>query len=153
MARKLPARVSREEIESDGMLGLVLAAESWESDHPSGTSFASYAFGRIRWKILNEARRRRNHELPRVSDGVAEGGEDVADVPLQRDASDITERLPSLLDGLTERERAIVELRYMNGYRSDRIALQFGVTRQRVAQILQRALGKLRTAAGSGGGQ
>lgn len=88
-------------------------------------------------------------------DGVGTFGELLADpraeeaydrVPRQLEAA----RLPDLLDGLSDRERAIVRARYgLDGPERTlrELATGLGVSAERVRQIEQEALGKLREAA------
>jgi RNA polymerase sigma factor for flagellar operon FliA len=56
LAQRLPAHVSRGELESAGMLGLIQAARSW--DAVRGIPFDRYANARIRGALLDELRSR-----------------------------------------------------------------------------------------------
>jgi RNA polymerase sigma factor (sigma-70 family) len=63
-----------------------------------------------------------------------------------------TERLPVMLEGLSERERAILRGRYgLDGREQTlrQLGTRLGVSDERVRQIEQGALGKLRAASGA----
>jgi len=51
----IPGRVERDDLYGWGMIGLVIAADSWDSTR--GLKFSTYAFPKIRGAILDELRR------------------------------------------------------------------------------------------------
>ena len=61
MGWDVPGRIDRDDLLGWGMLGLISAADSWDSSR--GLKFSTYAFPKIRGAILDELRR--NDFLPR----------------------------------------------------------------------------------------
>ena len=55
MAFDVPGKIDREDMLGFGMIGLIMAADSWDADR--GLKFSTYAFPRIRGAILDELRR------------------------------------------------------------------------------------------------
>ncbi|MBW3578239.1 MAG: sigma-70 family RNA polymerase sigma factor [Actinobacteria bacterium] len=92
-------------------------------------------------------------DRPVGEDGDASMGDlvpdtDTADPERTASAGDARARLARALTGLTERERAILELRYgfVDGDTRtlDEIAQEYGLSRERIRQLEQEALAKLR---------
>jgi RNA polymerase sigma factor (sigma-70 family) len=90
------------------------------------------------WTIKEHFRDGRGGEL-----AVGDGQELVGDVPL--DPPDDS-GFDALLEGLTQKQREVVRLRYLEGLEIDEIAARLGMKRNAIDQALHRALGRLRGA-------
>lgn len=151
-----------EDIQASALEGLVEAINRYEPDR--GTSFATYAWRHMQWAISRNFDRvqlvSRKHrfklkkegkELPhptsietipnfanRVSDATAVSAlDDVISV-------DERKKLRAVVDTLPARKRTVLIRRFFAGETFDTIALDLGVTRQRVHQITLEAIALVR---------
>jgi RNA polymerase primary sigma factor len=158
-AKKFAAAHPLEDLVQEGNLGLLKAFEKFD---PTKGKWGTYASWWIRAYLIKFVRRqptvsansgRPLSELPKLSvlsldapvysdgdttmlDGL-EGHERPADEQLEnhqfnQQVRDVIERLGLRLDGLP---RAIIEQRLMRGATLDKVAVQFGVSRERVRQV------------------
>lgn len=139
---------------SDGILTLMQAVEKFDYDR--GFRFSTYAYPSIARNAYRtvmtarkkEARFTRDAEEWTFKQEDGNSSSDMAD----KVWSNIRERMASMLDKLDRRERFIIRSRYALGaHRKVRtfqsLADKLGVSKERVRQLEQRAVGKLRTMA------
>jgi RNA polymerase sigma factor for flagellar operon FliA len=163
----LPPWVRRDDLMSAGAVGLMDAASKF---NPSiGVPFAGYAALRIRGAILDDLRRgdwmskhkrRRVREAgenpasPFVSmDCAGENGETIGERirddadKLAREIIECAETKAAVrecVQRLPKRERNIVTLYYFSGLTPAQIARKYRLTRERIGQILNKAIGQMR---------
>lgn len=118
----LAARVELDELVAEGVLGLVRAARSWNPEHKSGATFATYAYRVVRGAMREWVRR----EMNRVG----------AEVGRQLEAGEEVARLMSLL---SPEDAELLRLRFIENRSRAEIAKRYGVTIQR-ARSMQRAV-------------
>jgi RNA polymerase sigma factor (sigma-70 family) len=143
--RGLPANVSREDLHSVGVLGLIDAANRF--DPSKGVPFECYARLRIGGAIADDLKRTRRRAVlaPFVPLELGEGIRDESDGA--RDNMEGRESVAAVFDCLNklpDHERNIVRLYYFDGLSGTDIARAFGVTRQRISFILKAAIQHLR---------
>jgi len=146
---------SFDELLSDGLLSLMQAVDKY--DFARGFRFSTYAYRAISRNVF-----RRITDQKRNAKRLALATEEVmAQVP-DRDAASASDDVAwdQLYDQINEglscldaRERFIVEGRFqLSGQRKGRtfqsLADELGISKERVRQLMQRAMGKLRRAAG-----
>lgn len=138
------------EVISDGNVSLMRAVEKF--DYTRGIKFSTYAS----WAIIKNYARSIPEQLYRRSRYVT-GQEEILDAapdqrPVRASESDrrhVREAIAAGMNELNEREREIVSSHFGLGGRSGALTLEqlgqrFGVTKERIRQIEQRALGRLR---------
>jgi RNA polymerase sigma factor (sigma-70 family) len=138
------------DLASEAFLGIVRAAQKYDPAH--GTRFITYATPWARQFCQRYWLVRRRKGFTAVGDRVpsfAPAGDDgtpAAEFLGGRDSRDPVSPsdLARLLDDLGERERSFVRLRFFDGMKLREIAERFGVTKERVRQVLVAALRRLR---------
>ena len=145
---------SFDELLSDGMFVLMQAVEKF--DYSRGIRFSTYAYrcvARHSWRCVSTARR---EAARRIGDGeswaLEQPDESQSSASTDRVWGRLRELTISLLDHLDRRERLIIRSRYALGsHRRVRtfqdLADRLGISKERVRQLEQRALGKLKTLA------
>ena len=163
MQRKLPRNVERDELVAAGIVGLLDAIRKNHTELGS-SSFECYARIRIRGAILDDLRqldwsprRRRSADgspasaaAPISVVGIDDLG--VGTLPHATTSSphELTERLElcravdDALAQLPERDRKVLELRYIHDVPAKEIAVLLGVSEARVSQLHARATTALR---------
>jgi RNA polymerase sigma factor (sigma-70 family) len=132
----------------EGFLALVKATRAF--DPARGVKFSSFAFAGVRMAVAKMLRVRRYRPLRPLS---VYGDGEAVEVADGRPGADpgVTEEVGRLLRWLSPRERAVVESYFglRGGGRSvAELAREYGVSRQRVAQVLTGALTKMRRRGG-----
>jgi len=145
---------SFDELLSDGIMTLMNAVEKFDYDR--GYRFSTYAYRSIARnayrKVMDRKKEMSKHSM--IAEGAIEGSlEDRGTASMDEKT---WERLRNLLGGfldrLDKRERMIVQARYALGKHRNvqtfqSIADKLGVSKERVRQLEQRAVGKLRNMA------
>ena len=138
------------EIISDGNVSLMRAVEKF--DYARGNKFSTYAT----WAIMKNYARsipEQHYHCSRYvtgQDAVLDSAADHRPAPApESDRKRVRELIAEALGSLTEREREIVSGHFGLAKRDGTLTLEqlgkrFGVTKERVRQIEQRALGRLR---------
>jgi RNA polymerase sigma factor (sigma-70 family) len=138
------------EVVSDGNMSLMRAVEKF--DYNRGTKFSTYAT----WAIVKNYARSIPEQLGRYSryvtgqEEVLEAASDHRPQPAsESDRQRVRELITAGMSELDEREREIVSSHFGLGHRGGALTLEqlgqrFGVTKERVRQIEQRALNRLR---------
>ena len=146
---------SFDELLSDGIVTLMNAVEKF--DYSRGFRFSTYAYRSIARNAYRQVMDRKK-EMSRccnVADGSVEGTLEESGTASMDEKT--WERLRSMLAGfmgrLDKRERLIVKARYALGHHRkiqtfQSIADKLGVSKERVRQLEQRAVGKLQKMAG-----
>ena len=86
--------------------------------------------------------RNKNHEYPLDFIDALFGDDKTLDIGYVETHFD--ENIKEVIKSLTEREQKVIQLRFIDGYTLEAVARQFSVTRERIRQIEQKALRKLR---------
>lgn len=132
-------RDDKEDLIHIGYKALVRAQAKYRPD--GGRTFLSFATLCIRRDIIKYLCR----EKAKMSHFEMTDMDEILDKPPEYDRSLITrETINELVKVLTERDREIVHLHFVQGYRQDEIAKLIGTTRQRVQQILTEACTRMR---------
>ena len=137
------------ELVSDGYLALMRAVERF--DFSRGYKFSTYAS----WVVINSALRniardRRRHRSLTGTEAILEATPDHRnnDCPCEMDQERCRDSLRRMLARLNDRERKIIVSRYgLAGTRQktlDQLGKEFGITKERVRQLENRAREKLR---------
>ncbi|MFQ5494665.1 MAG: sigma-70 family RNA polymerase sigma factor, partial [Phycisphaerae bacterium] len=138
------------EVISDGNMSLMRAVERF--DYARGTKFSTYAT----WAIVKNYARsipEQHYHCARYVTGQDELLHATADhrpaAPHGSDRKRIREIIAAALTGLSEREREVVRGHFGLGGRDtvltlDQLGRRFGVTKERIRQIEQKALSRLR---------
>lgn len=138
------------EVVSDGNVSLMRAVEKF--DYARGNKFSTYATWAIMKNYARSIPTQHYHAARYVTgqDLVLETAADTQEAPVhESDQQTIRERIAEGLSHLTDRERTIVS-RHFGLARTERPATladlgrRFGVTKERVRQIEQKALARLR---------
>jgi RNA polymerase sigma factor (sigma-70 family) len=146
----------REELASVGNLYLYKAAQSYDPDF--GTAFSTYAYtviqrAMIAFVAINQrqgmSRGKHEHQVVSLSSHSI-----TIDSPLENIiAEESAERVEDFFDGkvaskyleqLSEREQAVIRLRYFDGLCLEKSSERLGISKERVRQIQERCLAKLR---------
>ena len=148
---------SFDEILSDGIASLIQAVDKFDYDR--GFRFSTYAYRAIARNAFRQVTQRQK-ELSRSCSISADNG---LDVPDESPTCKLTvstwkqlrDSLAGLLQQLDRRERFIVEGRFALGHAAkvrtfQSLADELGVSKERVRQLEQRAVGKLRKMSGEG---
>lgn len=134
---------------AEGNIALMRAVEHY--DFSRGNRFSTYAHHAIRRQLLQRVRgevRRRERFLPGGDDAAANMDRDEGDsLRLVQRSSLAARAVEDLLPCLSDRERAVIEVRFGLGQRSEQtfeeIGRSMGVSKERVRQLQVRALHKL----------
>ncbi|MCO6454956.1 MAG: sigma-70 family RNA polymerase sigma factor [Pirellulaceae bacterium] len=141
---------SFDEMLSDGIASLIQAVDKFDYDR--GFRFSTYAYRAVARNAFRQVTQRQRE----LSGNCGVSGDAVPDEPQQPSASTLSvahwlqlrETLSGMLDQLDSRERMIIEGRFALGdVRDSRtfqsLADELGVSKERVRQLEQRAVGKL----------
>jgi RNA polymerase sigma factor for flagellar operon FliA len=170
MKHTLPRVVELVDLESAGHIGLVRAAQTWQPE--KGVRFSYYCRFRIRGAMLDQLRamdpltRRCRAELSRELRAMSPterharshtpDGMDPLSVQAQdHSCGDVEERGPSeilesrelpdgLVRALSERERVVLHMRYVEDMQFQSIAPYLGVSPSRISQIHRELIEKAR---------
>ena len=136
---------------SEGIVSLIRAVENF--DHSRGFRFSTYATQVIRRNTFHLISRRQR-ETTRFRNGASEVLGDALDAQNpdligEHQFLGIRSRIATMLDQLDRRERMIIRCRFALGthHRSrtfQELADRLGISKERVRQLEQRAIGKLR---------
>ncbi len=163
VTRRYPAHIDRDELIGEGLLRLVEARKRF--DDTRGTQFDDYVTHRIRGAVLDWVRR--NDPVPRQErrraiqngeillpfvvsnegevDRAADTRENAAALIEQEEESKLQlERLHLALGQLSERERQVLSLRFVDGFKFEQIARELDSSNSRAAQIAWGAIHRLR---------
>jgi RNA polymerase sigma factor (sigma-70 family) len=122
---------------SEGVFGLIRAAEEYDPDHESGCVFCTVAYWWVMHHIQRFLRREIRHRERELTVGFA------IDVEVEHDFATSEENHLPLLATLSRRERQAMES-VTGNVTQIQIAQEMGVSKQRVQQIKARAIDKLR---------
>lgn len=145
--------VEDDELVSTAFIGLVKAANTFDKNN--GAKFTTYAGVCIRRQLLrcitNEAKRFKR--LPTDSfDMPIHGEEDLTMGDMIADNSNAVEKwewhedLKNAYSTLTDKEKAVIDLKFMQGKKSNEIADMLNTCRQEIWSVERRALKKMRKA-------
>jgi RNA polymerase sigma-70 factor (ECF subfamily) len=128
-------RSSAEDMVQEAFVQLVKAADRIEG---GGTAVRVWLFKSVRFRCLDELRRRKRHAVPshRIPDRGVDDPPVVSPDP----------RLTDALGELSDRHRALLVMRHVVGLSGEEIAAVTGTTRTAVYGALGRAERKLRSA-------
>lgn len=161
-----PLRVSKVELCSAGVLGMMAAMKKY---NPSQGPFKNYAYLAVKWAMLKEVTRltgrTKNHDRnPEIGEliaslrrGIGGDGREFEHVSYTEDttANLQREQLVELLDAhmhlLSQRELDFVGLFYINGHTRAECCELMNMSRQRVQQLNDSLIAKLREACGHEG--
>lgn len=127
----------RDDLECEVLLNLTRAMRLFDPDRGRLSTFALNASIRRAWQIANEMNERFEYQ----SDDPE--AEEWLYVDEQRDDR-YDDRLALALTALDEREHDVIRRRYYQSQTLDEIGQAYGLSRQRVAQIMNRAFKKMR---------
>jgi RNA polymerase sigma factor (sigma-70 family) len=158
LARRLPSRLDRRELESAGAVGLMEAAQRFRPS--GGASFRTFAGHRVRGAMLDQMReqapltraeyqRTRDPEAAYLAPCVVFDSAKVVDHPALVSWTDpiVARRLRDALTSLRPRRYArLIVWRYWHGLTHLECARRLGVNESRASQIERAALDKLRRA-------
>lgn len=142
---------SFDDLLSDGTFSLMQAVDKFDYDR--GFRFSTYAYRAIARNTYRKIRKHQKESVRFTSDvaemaaaSLVDSSSTIADVAMQ---SRLRERLTELVARLDRREQLIIRCRYALGaHRKSKtfqaIAEKLGVSKERVRQLEQRAMGKLR---------
>lgn len=137
------------EVVSDGNMSLMRAIEKF--DFAMGNKFSTYASWAIMKNYARTIPEQHYHAARFVTgqDEMLDAAPDPAQAPApESDRGKVREMLSAALNQLTDKERAIVcehfGLHREGGCTLEQLGKRFGVTKERVRQIEQRALARLR---------
>lgn len=127
-----------EDIIQCGMVGLVKAAQTWESGRTTFLSYSSYCIlNEIRQEFIRRSKYQTDTSLEKnVCEHLTLGEVLVGD----QDVSEF--KVDTLLSKLTEKEKAVFELKTA-GYKQKEIAEKIGCTQQGVSYCLSRIKSKM----------
>jgi RNA polymerase sigma factor (sigma-70 family) len=144
----------RADVKQEALIGLWEAAKSYE---PARGRFSVWAAIKAKDRVTRYFLARANRPLRqpwlKFNDEGEEAGDATEDVEArpEEDRLALKEETQKLLGLLPARDRRIVELRFGIGdgieRSSEEVAAQLGLTRQRIDQVLQRSLERMRAAA------
>lgn len=138
--RKLPPSFDLADLVQAGTIGLIQAAEAWESAR--GIPFPVFARQRIRGAVLDSVRRRAWRES-----GHAELSDVAAGAPAPDElaaTSQAAGRLRGALLLLPERDRLVLILHFVGGLPLRQAGARIAVSKTRAAQLIRRSLRRLR---------
>lgn len=123
---------------SEGALGLMHAVEVYDPDDPRGAGFSTVAYWWVMHKIQALLKREVRHHERETTVGF-----DI-EIECEHDfTTDVDTLPPMLLASLSRRERLALK-NVTEDVKMSEIAVEMGVTRERVRQIRNRAIDKLR---------
>lgn len=140
--RPYPTHFEAEDAYSAALVGVMKAVQTF--DPARGCKFNTLVVWKIRGAIRDEAvkvgrRMRRERPTALKADITLDTFEDwVRAIP------DNAERLPVAISRLTDRQRQVIHLRYFEGMKGPEISEALGISKQRVGQLEQTAIERLR---------
>lgn len=152
-----------------GLLTVIAETPRYDPNHASGASFTTFIKHQVCGRLWSYRKRETRYVPCDATDDTADPQDPVSsdgDNPLatalresacavepfedacirEMEVRDFRSRLPALFSGLTEKERAVIGLKYLSDVTQAEIATALGISRPRVSKLLKRALGKLRKA-------
>ena len=153
-ARRRGIEHDYDDLEAAAYHGLCVAAKSYRPGR--GTKFWTWAFRQVKWQIISESRRRFRHVHPcwlTVDQENSEGEHMMVqcnpafsvNLPHPADvADDPAVLLRKHLHGLDARTIRVMEDRYVRGMLLEEIGKPMRISRERVRQIINRGLARLR---------
>ena len=156
IVRKLRSSVNEDDLQC-GAMALIKAAETFDSER--GVKFSTYACRLIRNEIIrlytSSRKQCRDVSRERSYEGMIEeyGCRDAIDPRVDRNYDEATEagsrhrrQVRIATAAMSDRERIFVRAYYDEGLTLKQVGQRFGITRERVRQIIGVALGKARQA-------
>lgn len=128
--------VPQEDLEQEGMIGLLEAADKFEED--KGAKFSTYATFWIKKRILEAVDQERKGSFNTFE--LKE--EYLADENVQMPGKDHLE----FPEGMPEAEKLVIKLLYENQLTLKEISQQLNISRERVRQLKEKALRRMRAA-------
>lgn len=133
-----------------GQEALMNAVDKYRADNEWGANFASYALTAIKRKLVrqNILSSRKKSLDEEIGDGDTKMWQLMED-PNSEDPEvkamelDLKEKVNSLLDTLSERDRKVLVFRFYKRKTQEEVGKEFGLTKQRISQIEIEALKKL----------
>lgn len=135
---KLPPSFELDDLVQAGALGLMDAATKY--DEGKGVPFRAYAAVRIRGEIKESCRRRRYRENTHEElDLVHHDRPDMRSTPIDERAHQhsVRKRIRQAMDGLDDKNRAVIEIYFRRDQRLRGVGRAFGVRQSRSSQLLQ----------------
>jgi RNA polymerase sigma factor (sigma-70 family) len=139
--------MSREDLESVGYIGLIDAADRWNPDHETKSTFKTFAYHRIIGQITDELREL--YRIPGCQD--SEIAQDLlknvesGDHPFKiLHTKELRQILEKAVDELPTTARTVIRLYYFYGISLSDIALMFSCTTCNIIAYKKRALEYLR---------
>lgn len=127
-----------DELYAVGCLGLVEADAKF--DHDTGNAFATYAKPYIMGYIKNHINPERNGEMNIVQNLFNPDGEYHAAQPKDTAVEEVMTALYNSLDDMTDKQRRVMKMLYIEGHTMEIVAKVVGGTRQNVMYHRDRAL-------------
>lgn len=127
-------------------LALVDAARTYE---PAKGQFSTHAVTAIRWKLITAATRgagRQEWTGDEVYVDNHPGREDdPAEAAAERDAATLTPLMAEeILESIPRRLARLLRMRYLEGLNQSEMALRMGLTKQRIGQLMEKAMRQAR---------
>jgi RNA polymerase sigma factor (sigma-70 family) len=142
-AAGLPAWVELEDVEQQGMLGLIVAAKSY--NRALGVPFEAWARVKIRGYVLSYLREERGYRETACLEDAPEPAAWPLEEVEERDAHDqLAGRVWWAVESLEPRQRRILELLYIEGRTMVEIAEAWGCSKSQIGLLRRRALATLR---------
>jgi RNA polymerase primary sigma factor len=128
--------VPHEDLEQEGMIGLLEAADKY--DESKGAKFSTYATFWIKKRILEAVEKEKKANFKSV----------VLNESLTKDKTD-SSQLPDLKtlefsEGMPEVEKIVIRMLFQNQLTLKEISDQLGISRERVRQLKEKALRRMR---------
>lgn len=155
-------RSFKEDLRQLAFLTVLEETPKYDPDHPSGASYTTFIKARVctrlwseRKKVLLQSPFTHQEDMdddanckhnPLVDNLTAQAGaiEDVAEtVTHQIEIETLRKHLPKLMNRLTQKERAVIEMKFFQEFNGAEIAEILEVSKGRVSQITKSALEKL----------
>ncbi|MFC1898306.1 sigma-70 family RNA polymerase sigma factor [Candidatus Cloacimonadota bacterium] len=130
--------ILQEDLEQEGMIGLLEAADKYDED--KGAKFSTYATFWIKKRILEavDKEKKTNFNTSSLKDGVT-GDKTRSINPLKQDKLSFPENMP-------QAERLVIKLLFKDQFTLKEISEQLGISRERVRQLKEKALRRMRIA-------
>ena len=157
----------RDDFRQLAYLTILEETPKYDRAHPSQASFITFIKSRVCSRLWSERRKELKYlAFPVIEAENAENSgdatppnllnaqlysdacsrESLEDEVLEKiEVEQLRERLPAMLNQLTEKERKVVKLKYFQDYTGRQIAEALGVSNGRVSQLMKSVLSKLKT--------